>query len=188
MLKKFSQDNQRLIRIPVAVETDWRVTGTSKPSQVEYNITQEIPDKYKFEEELGEEVIHVYAINNPGPSTIQEAEVFILWPSFNENKDHLLYLLDVDRGESDRVTCERIENINPLYVKTFGARGYAAAATGTSSSSSSSSGRFSGGSSSWSSSSGSSSGSSHRYEGSMSGGGRGQGSASASGREEGVGE
>ena len=65
------QDNQRLIRIPVAVETDWRVTGTSKPSQVEYNITQEIPDKYKFEEELGEEVTHVYAINNPGPSTIQ---------------------------------------------------------------------------------------------------------------------
>ena len=116
------QDNQRLIRIPVAVETDWRVTGTSKPSQVEYNITQEIPDKYKFEEELGEEVTHVYAINNPGPSTIQEAEVFILWPSFNENKDHLLYLLDVDRGEGDRVTCERIENINPLYVKTFGAR------------------------------------------------------------------
>ena len=106
----------------MAVETDWRVTGTSKPSQVEYNITQEIPDKYKFEEELGEEVTHVYAINNPGPSTIQEAEVFILWPSFNENKDHLLYLLDVDRGEGDRVTCERIENINPLYVKTFGAR------------------------------------------------------------------
>ena len=169
----------------MAVETDWRVTGTSKPSQVEYNITQEIPDKYKFEEELGEEVIHVYAINNPGPSTIQEAEVFILWPSFNENKDHLLYLLDVDRGESDRVTCERIENINPLYVKTFGARGYAAAATGTSSSSSSSSssGRFSGGSSSWSSSSSGSSsgGSSYGYEGSMSGGGRGKGSGS--GRE-----
>ena len=39
-----------------------------------------------------------------------------------KNKDHLLYLLDVDRGEGDRVTCERIENINPLYVKTFGAR------------------------------------------------------------------
>ena len=181
----FLQDNQRLIRIPVAVETDWRVTGTSKPSQVEYNITQEIPDKYKYEEELGEEVTHVYAINNPGPSTIQEAEVFILWPSFNENKDHLLYLLDVDRGEGDRVTCERIENINPLYVKTFGARGYAAAATGTSSSSSSSSGRFSGGSSSWSSSSSSSGsssgGSSYGYEGSMSGGGRGKGSGS--GRE-----
>ena len=181
----FLQDNQRLIRIPVAVETDWRVTGTSKPSQVEYNITQEIPDKYKYEEELGEEVTHVYAINNPGPSTIQEAEVFILWPSFNENKDHLLYLLDVDRGEGDRVTCERIENINPLYVKTFGARGYAAAATGTSSSSSSSSssGRFSGGSSSWSSSSSGSSsgGSSYGYEGSMSGGGRGKGSGS--GRE-----
>lgn len=33
-------DNERLVRFPVKTETDWRVTGTSKPSQVEYNITQ----------------------------------------------------------------------------------------------------------------------------------------------------
>ena len=70
----------------MAVETDWRVTGTSKPSQVEYNITQEIPDKYKYEEELGEEVTHVYAINNPGPSTIQEAEVCIHFMIFLKGK------------------------------------------------------------------------------------------------------
>lgn len=34
------QDNERLIRLPVVSETDWRVTGTSKPGQVEYNISQ----------------------------------------------------------------------------------------------------------------------------------------------------
>ena len=90
------------------VHTDWRVTGTSKPSQVEYNNTQEMPDKYTFEEELGEEVIHVYDIKNRGPSTIQEAEVFILWPSFDNNKDHLLYLLGVDFGGDDG----KVVNIN----------------------------------------------------------------------------
>ena len=82
-----NQDNQRLIRVPVSVSTDWRVTGTSKPAQVEYNISQEIPDKYYFEDELGEEIFHVYDVKNRGPSTIQEADVFILWPSNNENGD-----------------------------------------------------------------------------------------------------
>ena len=111
-----NQDNQRLIRVPVSVSTDWRVTGTSKPAQVEYNISQEIPDKYYFEDELGEEIFHVYDVKNRGPSTIQEADVFILWPSNNENGDHLLYLLGVEYN-SQKVRCENIENINPLYVK-----------------------------------------------------------------------
>jgi integrin alpha 8 len=161
----------------VAVETDWRVTGTSKPSQVEYNISQEIPDKYKFEDELGEEVFHVYDVKNRGPSTIQEAEVFILWPSFNENKDHLLYLLGVEYDTS-RVTCEQIGNINPLYVKTIGSRGYAAAAaqsgmdTSSTSSSSSSSSSFS---------SESSEGASNTHTSSSSGGGRWSGGAGGSG-------
>lgn len=110
------KDNRRLIRIPVTVSTDWRVTGTSKPGQVEYNISQEIPDKYYFEDELGEEVFHVYDVKNRGPSTIQEAEVFILWPSFNDNGDHLLYLLNVDYDKS-KAKCQSIDNINPLYVK-----------------------------------------------------------------------
>ena len=43
-------------------------------------------------------------------------QVFILWPSFNENGDHLLYLLGVEYN-SQKVRGENIENINPLYVK-----------------------------------------------------------------------
>ncbi len=38
-----SQDNERLIRIPLSVSSDWRVTGTSRPEFVEYNISQELP-------------------------------------------------------------------------------------------------------------------------------------------------
>ncbi len=41
------------IRIPVSVTSDWRVTGTSKPSQVEYNITAPKVDKYIVEDQIG---------------------------------------------------------------------------------------------------------------------------------------
>ena len=94
--------------------------------------------RYRIEDELGAEVIHVYDVKNRGPSTIQEAQViqrllfyfdahylallftqvFILWPSFSENGDHLLYLLDVNYDRR-KVTCENIKNINPLYVQVY---------------------------------------------------------------------
>ena len=41
------------IRIPISVTSDWRVTGTSKPSQVEYNITAPKVDKYIVENQIG---------------------------------------------------------------------------------------------------------------------------------------
>ena len=72
--------------------------------------------QYFVEDQLGEEVIHVYDLKNKGPATIQEAEVFILWPSFGDYKEHLLYLLGVDYDRS-KVTCQPIKNINPDYVQ-----------------------------------------------------------------------
>lgn len=39
-----------------------------------------------------------------------------MWPSFNDEGEHLLYLLGVEY-DVNKVTCQRIENINPLYVK-----------------------------------------------------------------------
>jgi integrin alpha 8 len=66
---------------------------------------------------IGEEIYHIYELKNRGPSTIQEAEVYILWPSFDEDKKHLLYLLGVQSEPQDKVTCKPVPNINPLYVK-----------------------------------------------------------------------
>ena len=70
---------------------------------------------------LGDPVTHIYDLKNKGPSTIQEAEVYILWPSFtgyeyDGNQEDLLYLLGVEVDES-KVTCQTIKNINPRYVK-----------------------------------------------------------------------
>jgi len=150
-------DNWATYTVPIRVETDFRVTGKSNPAQVEYNISAPLADRYDYEDEIGESVNHIYDVKNKGPSSISEAEVYILWPSFNEYGDHLLYLLGFDYDRK-KASCEPIKNLNPLAVKVQGSRDYAfnSAQIGEQSGSSSSSSSF-GSSSSSSSSSGSSS-------------------------------
>ena len=159
-------DNQMEIRVPLSVTADWKVTGKSEPAIVEYNITEPLPEKYKVEDQIGPEVVHIYDVKNKGPATIKEAEVFIMWPSFTkDDQRHLLYLLGVNYDKS-KVTCQNINNINPLYIKTKESVGYAEALQQvleeeaemgvrkvlySSSSSSSSSTSYSSGGSSWSS-------------------------------------
>ena len=110
------EDNWLAFSVPIRVETDFRITGKSNPPQVEYNISAPLPDRYEYEDEIGVEVVHVYDVKNKGPSSISEAEVYILWPSFNDYGDHLLYLLGFDY-DSERAQCEPVRNLNPLNVK-----------------------------------------------------------------------
>jgi integrin alpha 8 len=110
------EDNFLSFSVPIRVETDFRITGKSTLPQVEYNISAPLPDRYEYEDEIGEEVIHVYDVKNKGPSSISEAEVYILWPSFNDYGDHLLYLLGFDY-DGERAQCEPVRNLNPLSVK-----------------------------------------------------------------------
>ena len=109
-------DNWATYTVPIRVETDFRVTGKSNPAQVEYNISAPLPNRYDYEDEIGEAVDHIYDVKNKGPSSISEAEVYILWPSFNEYGDHLLYLLGFDYDRK-KAFCEPIKNRNPLSVK-----------------------------------------------------------------------
>ena len=81
-------DNMEVYTVPIRVETDFRVTGKSDPLEVEYNITAPLPDKYEVEDDIGEEVSHIYDVKNKGPSSISEAMVHIFWPSFN---DHIVF-------------------------------------------------------------------------------------------------
>jgi len=156
-------DNWATYTVPIRVETDFRVTGKSNPAQVEYNISAPLPDRYDYEDEIGEAVNHIYDVKNKGPSSISEAEVYILWPSFNEYGDHLLYLLGFDYDRK-KAFCEPIKNLNPLAVKVQGSRDYSAShqigeqSTAFGSSSSSSSSYYSSSSSSQSSSGSSSQG------------------------------
>ena len=109
-------DNTFTLTVPIRVETDFRVTGLSIPDQVQFNVSEPLPDKYEFVEEIGEVVTHVYDVRNRGPSSISEAEVYILWPSFNDYGDHLLYLLGFEY-DTTRAKCEPLKNLNPLSLK-----------------------------------------------------------------------
>ena len=110
------EDNSFVLTVPIRVETDFRVTGRSIPDQVQFNMSEPLPDKYEFVEEIGDIVTHVYDVKNRGPSSISEAEVYILWPSFNDYGDHLLYLLGFEYDTS-RAKCEPLKNLNPLSLK-----------------------------------------------------------------------
>ena len=111
-------DNMEQYTVPIRVETDFRVTGKSDPLEVEYNISAPLPDKYEVEDDIGEEVSHIYDVKNKGPTSISEAEVYILWPSFNEYEDHLLYLLGFEY-DNQKAFCEPFKNLNPLMVKVM---------------------------------------------------------------------
>merc|ERR1719339_390253 len=116
-------DNERIFTVPIRVETDFRVTGKSEPAEMEYNISAPLPSKYVYEDEIGDIVNHIYDVKNKGPSSISEAMVHIFWPSFNDNGEHLLYLLGFEYDQKKAV-CEQIKNLNPLAVKTEGSRDY----------------------------------------------------------------
>ena len=56
----------------------------SDPDPLTYNASAYETDleNIKHESEIGPELIHIYQVENKGPSDIEEAQVFILWPSF----------------------------------------------------------------------------------------------------------
>ena len=70
----------------------------------------------RHESEIGPELIHIYQVENKGPSDIEEAQVFILWPSFRPNGDPLLYLTSQPIIEG-MAKCEIVEDVNPFQVE-----------------------------------------------------------------------
>ena len=86
-------DNTASFSLPVRVKTDLRVRGLPVPTLVTYNRSSySLETPMLAEEDLGPEVTHVYQVENRGPSDIEEAEVYILWPSMRGAEEPLLYL------------------------------------------------------------------------------------------------
>lgn len=75
-------DNTEFLKVPLGVETDLIIEGSSKPVDVHYNITTEEDIKITDEKQIGPQVIHIYGIRNKGPSDILEAEAYIDWPLY----------------------------------------------------------------------------------------------------------
>jgi hypothetical protein len=75
-------DNTKYLGVPLRVDTDLIIEGTSKPVDLHYNITAEDFVNITDEKQIGPQVIHIYGIRNKGPSDILEAEAYIDWPLF----------------------------------------------------------------------------------------------------------
>lgn len=80
-----------------------------------YNFSEPIIDAKSSELDIGPQVVHIYQIQNRGPSTIRQAQVTILWPSMTADNQHLLYLLDQPlisgKGSCQTIT---LDEVNPL--------------------------------------------------------------------------
>lgn len=66
--------------------------------------------------DIGPQVVHVYQLQNRGPSTIKQAHVTILWPSTTADNQYLLYLLDQPVITGRAASCQTItlDEVNPL--------------------------------------------------------------------------
>lgn len=88
-------DNVIKKEVGILVETNLSVKGVSIDEEILYNTTDYVAlENATNENQIGPQVVHIYEIRNGGPSTIEEAEVFFLWPYKTVNGDALLYLLN----------------------------------------------------------------------------------------------
>lgn len=105
-------DNIIKREVGISVETNLAVKGVSIDEEVLYNTTDYVAMvNATREEQIGASVVHIYEIRNGGPSTIEEAEVFITWPFRTLNGDELVYLLN--QPETTRnLKCELTQYAN----------------------------------------------------------------------------
>lgn len=89
-------DNTKYLGVPLRVDTDLIIEGTSKPVDVHYNITGEDVVNITDEKQIGPQVIHIYGIRNKGPSDILEAEAYIDWPLFTLAGEYFNFSVDIN--------------------------------------------------------------------------------------------
>uniref|UniRef100_A0A158R647 Integrin_alpha2 domain-containing protein n=1 Tax=Syphacia muris TaxID=451379 RepID=A0A158R647_9BILA len=118
-------DNSYNVTLAFETKAQLILNSKSEPPEVAYSIRNRtlLADSYadessraKFDSEIGPLVTHVFQVYNNGPSSIQKANLDIIWPSHYSNSKYLLYLIDEPRIDSPgQVTCgiKPVENMNP---------------------------------------------------------------------------
>lgn len=110
-------NNMFEIDLPVRVEVSLAVTGISILGVITYNKSEPLPEIKVSERDVGPDVMHVYEVGNRGPSSVQQAEVFILWPTYTlEGNKSLLYPMTQPQISGNAV-CEKMEDVNPLNLQ-----------------------------------------------------------------------
>lgn len=110
-----THDNKRHISINIWVDTELLIEGESKPKEVYYNPDNYTSTNVSTESEYGPGFVHNYTIRNRGPSRIEQAEIFLVWPIKTLAGDDLFYLLEQPET-SGNIICATA-NFNALSLK-----------------------------------------------------------------------
>ncbi|XP_072375902.1 integrin alpha-PS2-like, partial [Diabrotica undecimpunctata] len=116
-------DNRKTIEIEIWIDATLDIRGQSFPTLQPlsyYNESAQTSGTMKEirkESDIGPEVAHVYFVTNKGPSTIKEAEVFILWPLTSLGGEDLLYLMEQPITKGD-VKCDHVQFANYRKIKS----------------------------------------------------------------------
>merc|ERR1719495_3135564 len=81
-----------------------------------------LPVRVKTDLDIGPEVTHIYQVENRGPSDIESAEVYILWPALRGQDQPLLYLTGQPIVEGPG-SCHYVSEVNTHNIKVEPARG-----------------------------------------------------------------
>uniref|UniRef100_A0A3Q4AHF5 Uncharacterized protein n=1 Tax=Mola mola TaxID=94237 RepID=A0A3Q4AHF5_MOLML len=94
--------------------------GVSHPSQVVLPFPRWEPkEKPVKEDDVGPQVTHIYELHNAGPSSIQEAELQVGWPS-RFRDDNLLYAMEIQTDGP--ISCRTNTSLNPLGLQVSSAQ------------------------------------------------------------------
>uniref|UniRef100_A0A182T053 Uncharacterized protein n=1 Tax=Anopheles maculatus TaxID=74869 RepID=A0A182T053_9DIPT len=107
-------DNVVRKSIGILVQTELSMSGVSLPEEFLYNYSEyRTLEEARTERDIGPQVVHIYEIRNEGPSTIDEAEFFVLWPYETLDGVPLMYLLNQPETHGN-IECLPTEYANPL--------------------------------------------------------------------------
>ncbi|CAH2990437.1 unnamed protein product [Chilo suppressalis] len=105
-------DNTMRLAIGVVIRAQLSVLGASDPPELHYNASLYGLDATGDDARLGPQVIHKYNIKNEGPFTVEEAEIFVMWPYQTLTGENLMYML-VQPQWLGNVHCDVARHINP---------------------------------------------------------------------------
>lgn len=111
-------DNIYRKSVGIWVKTDLKIKGNAQPDELHYNISQYMAmENSTTEHDIGPQVHYFFDISNDGPSTVEEMEIFVMWPYETQDGDDLMYLLS-NPQTSKNIQCDstRLVNRNNLKI------------------------------------------------------------------------
>ncbi|XP_041797479.1 integrin alpha-8 isoform X2 [Chelmon rostratus] len=110
--KDNSDSNPVSLNLSIAAVAELDLRGVSHPSQVVLPFPRWEPkEKPVKEDDVGPQVTHIYELHNSGPSSIQEAELQVGWPS-RFRDENLLYAMEIQT--EGPISCRTNTTLNPL--------------------------------------------------------------------------